>query len=148
MPCNTAHAQAAGIRAVADAGEVPFLDMITETVAVASATGRTHVGVLATPGGEGLYAPALSAAGLGPVTLTGPEREAFMSLIYGVKAGDVSAAARAEMGDLAGALVAQGAGALIAGCTEVPLLLSAAEVSVPLVDSSEVLARACVRACV
>ncbi|RYF88212.1 MAG: hypothetical protein EON95_20670, partial [Caulobacteraceae bacterium] len=40
-----------------------------------------------------------------------------------------------------------GADGLVAGCTEVPLLLAQADVSVPLTDSAEVLARACVAAC-
>jgi aspartate racemase len=48
---------------------------------------------------------------------------------------------------LAALLVAGGAEAVIAGCTEVPLLLSAEDVSVPLVDSAEVLAAACVARC-
>jgi len=36
---------------------------------------------------------------------------------------------------------------VIAGCTEVPLLLDAADVTVPLFDSAEVLAQACVDRC-
>jgi aspartate racemase len=50
------------------------------------------------------------------------------------------------MAALAAGLVARGAGAVIAGCTEVPLLLAAPDVAAPLADSAEVLARACVRA--
>ena len=44
-------------------------------------------------------------------------------------------------------LVAAGAETVIAGCTEVPLLLAAEDVTVPLVDSAEVLAQACVNRC-
>ncbi|OYW35937.1 MAG: hypothetical protein B7Z42_13490 [Brevundimonas sp. 12-68-7] len=44
-------------------------------------------------------------------------------------------------------LIAAGAQAVIAGCTEVPLLLAAEDLAEPLVDSAEVLAAACVRAC-
>ena len=40
-----------------------------------------------------------------------------------------------------------GAEAVIAGCTEVPLLLGADDLSAPLVDSTEVLARVCVERC-
>jgi len=43
--------------------------------------------------------------------------------------------------------VASGAEVVIAGCTEVPLLLGPKDVSVPLFDSAEVLAKACVKAC-
>lgn len=143
MPCNTAHAQAAGIRAVG----LPFIDMIAETTTAASASGVRRVGVLATPGGESLYVAALSSAGLEPVVLEGEARGRFMDLIYGVKAGDTGPRARAAMAGLAQDLARRGAEALIAGCTEVPLLLSAAEAPVTLIDSAEVLAQACVRAC-
>ena len=143
MPCNTAHAQGAGIRAAG----LPFIDMIAETTAAVVATGARRAGILATPGGEALYMAALTAAGLEPVVLDGADREAFMARVYGVKAGDMGEAARTRMAQLAAALVARGADVVIAGCTEVPLLLGAAEVTVPLVDSAEVLAGACVKAC-
>jgi aspartate racemase len=147
MPCNTAHAQASGIHAVAEAAGIPFIDMIAATTATVVSTGQKRVGILATPGGEALYVAALMAAGREPLLLEGPDREAFMARVYGVKAGDTGDAARARMKALAAALVARGAEVLVAGCTEVPLLLSAADVTVPLVDSAEVLAEACVFAC-
>jgi aspartate racemase len=143
MPCNTAHAQAAGIRAAG----LPFIDMIAETVSVVVTSGATRVGVLATPGGETLYVAALTAAGIEPVLLTGPDRDAFMARVYGVKAGDVGEAARGRMKQLAAGLVARGAEGIVAGCTEVPLLLAQGDVTVPLTDSAEVLAQVCVARC-
>ena len=143
MPCNTAHAQATGIR---KAG-LPFIDMIAETTAAAQATGAQWVGILATPGGEALYRKALRDKGLSVMTLDGADRDVFMSLVYGVKRGDVGDAARGEMRRLAALFADGGAGAVIAGCTEVPLLLSQDDVAAPLVDSAEVLASACVKAC-
>jgi len=143
MPCNTAHAQKAGIL---EAG-LPFIDMIAATVAVARDHDACAIGILATPGGEALYRPALEAEGLRPVVVAGADREAFMACVYGVKRGDTGAANRAAMARLAQVLIAAGAEAIIAGCTEVPLLLDAADASVPLVDSAEVLAKACVAAC-
>lgn len=143
MPCNTAHAQKAGI----EAAGLPFIDMIAATVAAVQTSGARTVGVLATPGGEALYRAALEAEGLRPVLLDGVDRAAFMACVYGVKRGDTGPENRAAMRRLAAALVAGGAGVVIAGCTEVPLLLDAGDVSVPFVDSAEVLARACVAAC-
>lgn len=143
MPCNTAHAQAAGIRATS----LPFIDMIAETTATVLASGAQRVGVLATPGGEALYVAAFAAAGIAPVLLEGPDREAFMPLIYGVKAGDAGETARAGMQALAASLIARGAEAVVAGCTEVPLLLAQDQVTAPLIDSAEVLALACVARC-
>jgi len=143
MPCNTAHAQAAGIR---KAG-LPFIDMIAETTAAATAGGAKKIGVLATPGGEALYTRSLQATGVKILRLGGADREAFMGCVYAVKRGDVGEGPRAEMKRLAAALVSAGAETVIAGCTEVPLLLGVEDVSVPLVDSAEVLAAACVRVC-
>ena len=147
MPCNTAHAQAAGIRKVG----LPFIDMIAETTEAAlSVLGEDapkKIGVLATPGGEALYTRALQAKGCRIVRLTGQDRDAFMGCVYAVKRGDTSDTPRAEMRRLASALVAAGAEVVIAGCTEVPLLLSSKDIPVPLVDSAEVLSQACVREC-
>ncbi len=143
MPCNTAHAQGAGIR---KAG-LPFIDMIAETTAAAKATGAQWVGVLATPGGEALYRRALRDQGMSLMTLDGPDREVFMDLVYGVKRGETGQRARDEMARLARLMTDGGAGAVIAGCTEVPLLLGQQDVAVALVDSAEVLARVCVDQC-
>ncbi len=143
MPCNTAHAQKAGI----EVAGLPFIDMIAATVKAASGTGAGRIGVLATPGGEALYRRALEAAGLEPVILRGGARGGFMACVYAVKRGDTGPDQRAAMRALGEELIATGAEAVIAGCTEVPLLLAAADLAVPLVDSAEVLAAACVAAC-
>lgn len=144
MPCNTAHAHAGAIRAAG----LPFIDMIAATAEAVAAGGARRIGVLATPGGEALYAEALTAAGLEIVRLEGAGREAFMAAVFAFKAGDLSDGPRAEMRRLARALADAGAEVVIGGCTEVPLLLRADESPVPLTDSAEVLARACVGACV
>lgn len=143
MPCNTAHAQAAGIRKVG----LPFVDMIAETTEAAAAGGAKKIGVLATPGGEALYARALQGKGVKIVRLSGAAREGFMACVYAVKRGDLGEGPRTEMRRLAAMLVAAGAETVIAGCTEVPLLLGAEDVTVPLVDSAEVLAQRCVHIC-
>ncbi|WP_427789704.1 aspartate/glutamate racemase family protein [Brevundimonas diminuta] len=143
MPCNTAHAHADAIRAAG----LPFIDMIAETAKTAGATGAKRVGVLATPGAALLYAETLAAEGLEMVAPLPADRERFMRVVFGVKAGDVGADQRAAMRDLAQALIAAGAEAVIGGCTEVPLLLDQGDVTAPLIDSAEVLAQASVAAC-
>lgn len=143
MPCNTAHAHADVIRAAG----LPFIDMVEATVEAAAQGGARRIGVLATPGGEALYRTALTARGLEMAALEGADREAFMDAVFAVKAGDTNAGPRGEMRRLAAALVAAGADAVIAGCTEVPLLLDAGDVAVPLTDSAEVLAAQVLKAC-
>lgn len=147
MPCNTAHAHADAIRAAG----LPFIDMIAQTADAganaAAATGASRIGVLATPGGEALYAQALAERGVQIVMLEGEDRAAFMTAVFAVKGGDADDGPRSEMRRLAAALIEAGSEVVIAGCTEVPLLLRPADVSVPLVDSAEVLAQACVKVC-
>jgi aspartate racemase len=64
-----------------------------------------------------------------------------MEFAYAVKRGNAGAAIRAGMKALAQALVDRGAGSIVAACTEVPLVLSANEVAVPLIESTDALAR-------
>lgn len=141
MPCNTAHQHRAEIEA---ASGLNFIDMVAETVRAATSAGGTTVGVLATPGGERLYTAALAAVGARMVAPEGEDRATLMRLIAGVKAGDLAEEARAVMVGLAADLVGRGADCLIAGCTEVPLLLDAANAPARLWDSTAVLAQRCV----
>ncbi|MFB2351096.1 aspartate/glutamate racemase family protein, partial [Priestia megaterium] len=93
------------------------------------------------------YREYLAARGLGLVTLPAERQEAFMALLYRIKAGDLSREARTEMAGLARDLVAEGAETLIAGCTEAPLVLGPADTQVPLIDAGDLLASQCVAVC-
>ena len=145
MPCNTAHAFESDIRA---AVQIPFMSLIDETV---SATRAQHpqlrrVGILATSGclQAGLYRDAFARFGVETLEPTGPALERFMAALYDIKRGRKEAA-RAVMLALAKDLVAEGAEALVSGCTEVPLVLSAEDFTVPLLESTDILAYAVVR---
>jgi aspartate racemase len=141
MPCNTAHAYRSNIEAAASA---PFVDMIAAAVDDACAEGVSRIGVLAADGciAAGLYQDALAARGGVCLLLTADDQVAFMRLLYRIKAGDLGADARAGMAEFAAHLIAQGAAAVIAGCTEVPLVLGADDVRVRLVNSTDSLVRA------
>lgn len=141
MPCNTAHAHAEAIRAAG----LPFIDMIDAAIVAAYDTGSVRPGVLGTGGGRALYAQRIRSGR--PVLLDDAAQAAFMDLILRIKGGDVGPAARAEMAGFAQSLIEQGADAVIAGCTEIPLVLSQDALGAPLVDSADALARACVEAC-
>jgi aspartate racemase len=64
-----------------------------------------------------------------------------MSLIGRIKAGDRSREVSEEMGTLAELLASAGAEVIIAGCTEIPLVLDAARITVPVIASTDTLAR-------
>lgn len=137
IACNTAHAWAADIRA---AVSIPFVDMVEATVAELRTRWpqARRAGLLAVDGclRAELYQRALAAAGLGPVPLAEAEQARFMALVYQIKAGDTGPQARAEMAALARTLDAD---AVLSACTEVPLVLAAADLDRPLLDSTDVL---------
>lgn len=144
IACNTAHAYAEEIRTAAG---LPLVDMIDAACQTARLAGAERVGVLATGLALALYTDRLKGMGLEPVCLSKAKQEWFMSLLYRIKAGDLSEEIQHEMAAVAKSLAEAGAGAVVAGCTEVPLVLSQDELDVPLVDAGQVLAERCVAAC-
>lgn len=141
MACNAAHAFQADIEA---AVSVPFVSIVEETVraTIERCPGVQKVGVLGSSGclDSRLYQTAFTRYGVEVVVPEGAERDLFMRVLYRIKAGDRGADVRSAMGALAGSLEFRGAEAVVAGCTEVPLVLSDGDIVVPLIDSSAVLA--------
>ncbi len=148
MVCNAAHAFEADIGAVTT---LPFLSIIDVTVqatasAVAGGAALRRVGVLAAAGAldARLYERAFGARGIEVAVPRDAARARFMELLYRIKAGDLGAGVRRDMRALAAELIDGGAQAIVAGCTEVPLVLSASDVPVPLVASTDALVSATV----
>jgi aspartate racemase len=142
IACNTAHLFYEAIQA---AVAVPVLHMMRETAA--DLTGRfTTVGLVATTGTiqGGLYHRELERAGIGILTPSAADQAELMEALFAVKAGRIDAA-RPVVVRIARALAEQGAEAVIAGCTEVPLVLTQQDLSVPLADATQSLAKAAVR---
>ena len=142
MPCNSAHAFSEPIR---QATSIPFVSIITETVGEIGRVlpGARRIGVLQTDGLQqaGLYEEALARAGHTPVVLRDDELGDLMRLVHCIKAGDRSDDIGRGMASLAKGLAGRGAEAILAACTEIPLVLRAADVDVPLLASTDVLAR-------
>ncbi|MDI3340522.1 MAG: amino acid racemase [Sphaerobacter sp.] len=146
IPCNTAHAFLGTIR---DAVPIPILSMVDETAAALAALlpPGAPAGILATAGtvAVGLYQTALAAVGL-DARVPSPEAQTHVdAAIAAVKAGDLSRASTDRALRAAQELVDRGARALVAACTELPLILRPEDVPVPLVDPTAVLAQAAVR---
>jgi aspartate racemase len=68
-----------------------------------------------------------------------------MALINAIKSGKQTEETSRAMAGLAEALASRGADAVIAGCTEIPLVLDESAVSVPLVSSTDALAEITVK---
>lgn len=143
--CNTAHyfhdfvQQGVGI---------PILHMPRETAREIARRGYTAAGVLGTSMTiqMGLYNRALEAEGVTPVEPDEEGRELLMDLIYnGVKAGRTDfdlAPLLAKMEDMK----ARGAQCFILGCTELPVAFANVDTGFDLIDPTNVLACAAIRA--
>ncbi len=142
MVCNSAHAFLEPMR---QATAIPFISIIDVSIAEIAKVlpGARQVGVLATDGllETGIFQHALAAAGYTPVLPANGDIRQLMTSIQRIKAGDRSDEVRQSMAALARTLVTGGAEIVIAGCTEIPLVLGADDLSVPLVASTDVLAR-------
>ena len=142
MVCNSAHAFLASVR---ERTRIPFISIIDAAVAEVDAVRpqARKVGVLATDGllAAGVYQRAIEASGRAVVLPGNEELARLMTVIRGIKAGDKGVEAAQEAGMLAELLASAGAEVIIAGCTEIPLVLNAANISVPVIDSTGVLAR-------
>lgn len=141
MPCNTAHAFKDAIVAAVD---IPLLSIID--VSVEACAGAAAIGLLSTDGclASGVFQEALTRRNIRVILLEDPETRALMELITRIKAGDAGADVASGMLVLAEALVARGADAIIAGCTEIPLVLTPEKLDVPLISSTDALAEATV----
>ena len=141
IPCNTAYVFEASIL---ESAGIPLISIIDETIAAIDKQrpGAEAVGILATNGclRANVYQNALEKAGLRPVLPSDSELDELMELIGRIKGGDKGDDVANAMHDIAKALVGRGAQAIIAGCTEIPLVLDDAMLAVPLISSTSVLA--------
>ncbi len=141
MPCNTAHVYGESIQA---AVKIPFVSIIDVTVAACERF--ESVGVLATDGclQTKIYQDALAADNKQVILPDDTQLKELMRLVGRIKAGDKGDEVALQMRDIATALVDKGAQAIIAGCTEIPLVLDDSMLDVPFVSSTDVLAAATV----
>lgn len=146
MPCNAAHAFRSGV--LGAAGDVPFLDLIETTVAATRERLQevATVGLLATDGtlAARLYDDGYAAAGVRALAPSAADQALVMEAIYAVKRGRADAATAATVRAVAERLTAAGAEAIVAACTEVPLLLRDGDVvvdgrPVPVIASTDAL---------
>jgi aspartate racemase len=145
MACNTAHAYESDIRAVLTKPFISLIDELVDEVRL-SLPNVKRVGVLATQGSRdaNIFAPAFARSNIDVVQLDAASQLRFMNILYGIKAGDRSRDVHMAMKQLGDSLIAMGAEVLIAGCTEVPLVLRSGDNAKPLIDSTDILARRCV----
>ena len=140
---NTMHKVAPAIEA---AVALPLLHIADPTAAAIRADGHAVVGLLGTrfTMEQGFYRDRLAERhGLRVIVPGAAAREAVHRIIYDeLCRGILDATSRARYREVMAELVAQGAQAIILGCTEISLLVDAADAAVPLYDTTAIHARA------
>ncbi|HHX27787.1 MAG TPA: amino acid racemase [Firmicutes bacterium] len=142
IPCNTAHYFHDAIQG---AVKVPVLHIMREVARLLKGHVE-RVGILASTGTlkTELYERALGESGISVIVPRGDDQDEVMDAIYSVKGGNLERGREIALRQGA-RLVEAGAQAVIAGCTEIPLVLSDGDLETPVVDATKVLAEACVR---
>ena len=137
---------------VASCSPLPLLSLIDETLAAVRKMRPIpkRIGFIATSGTvrSGIFTRTFEAAGIEVITPPARDQKKVMAAIYGkrgIKAGVTEGPPRRVLLEIAGNLTRRGAQAIVAGCTEVPLVLRASDLAVPLVDPLTIGARAAVR---
>lgn len=140
MVCNTAHAYTEAIRT---AVSIPFVSIVDVVMAAVAERPAAAVGIMAADGclQAGLYQRALAAAGREALLWTAAEQQRFMTLLWRIKAGERGPEVRAGLQALAASLEFAGAELLLAGCTEIPLVLEQGDTGVKLLSSTDLLVR-------
>ena len=142
LPCNTAHVF---IDDLLKNIQIPFVHIVSETVneIVKEHTNVKNIGLLATDMciNSGIYHQVIKSVDRTVLVLEQQDQKSCMQLIFDVKKGKYSKSTKTDMVRLADQLIQKGADIIVAGCTEIPLILDTKSINVPLVSSTEVLAK-------
>ena len=136
---------------LAPASPLPWLHIAEAVAEAAAAAGYRRLAVLGTRYlMEGpVYARALAGRGLQWAVPEPAERRRIDEVIFDeLVAGRFEDASRRELHQIIARMRGAGCDAAILGCTEIPLLVRAAEAPLPVLDSTRLLARAALRAAV
>ncbi|MGI6603802.1 MAG: aspartate/glutamate racemase family protein [bacterium] len=146
IPCNAAHNWHDRIQASV---KVPVLHIMQATAdhVQANYPSVTKVGLLAVPATVkvGLYHRAFANHGIEVIAPDKEHQELTTKAIFAVKAGDSGPEVTALLIKAGEHLIVQGAQAVVAGCTEIPLVLKDGDLSVPVIDATRALATAAVK---
>ena len=146
IPCNTAHYFLSQIQ---KSVRIPVLNMIEETAKdIQQRIPQIQkVGLLASIGTykTEIYHQQFKKLNIEVVYPDEKDKDVVMKAIYAVKAGDLSEGVKSNILKIAQKLTDEGVKIIIAGCTEIPLILKEGDIPVPLIDPTQVLAKIAVQ---
>ena len=144
--CNTAHLFAEELQTQID---LPFLHIVTETAKVVNNQGLKKVGLLGTKFTMEMdfYKNKLEESGL---EILIPEKQETRNYIQHtlkeeLGAGLINLETKINYISIIDELIANGAEGIILGCTELPMILSQKDISVPVFDTTQIHSHAAVR---
>lgn len=148
MPCVTAHCF---YPKMASLVQFHFLSLVEESLkwTLHTIPGLKKAGLIASTGTlqSGLFHDAFANAGIEVITPSDKEQEEVMEAIFGgkgIKSGHTSGPPKNTIIRAANLLIQRGAEAIIAGCTEVPLVLKNEDIEVPLIEPMKITAQAAI----
>jgi aspartate racemase len=146
IPCNTAHYY---IPQIQESVDIPILNMIEETAKETQEKNPSikKVGLLASIGiyKTEIYHQYFKKFNIEVISPEEEDKKEVMKVIYAVKAGNLSEEVKKNIIQIAQKLIDKGAEAIIAGCTEIPLVLKEGDAPVPIIDPTQVLAKIAIR---
>lgn len=152
LACITAHHF---IDTLQSDSRATIIDGITETInyCCEAFSDSTRIGILASTGtlAVGLFQKTLKGCGLQPITLDTEEQlHYFTEPIYepwGVKAGFVNGRPTERLLEGVIRLQESGSDVIIAGCSELALVLPKVDTPVPIIDAMDCIARSAIKLC-
>jgi aspartate racemase len=146
IPCNTAHCF---LPLIQESVKIPILNMIEEAAKETQKKNPSikKVGLLASIGiyKTEIYHQYFRKFNIEVISPEEKDKEEVMKVIYAVKAGDLSEEIKKNILKIAQKLIDKRAEAIITGCTEIPLILKEGDVSVPIIDPTQVLAKVAIQ---
>ena len=148
IPCVSAHFFLDEIQHQVELPILSIFDVVTEAVINDHPQIKT-VGLMGTHGtiDGGLFQKRLAADGIETIVADESHQSRVMEAIYDIKNSRPARSRRRITADLiaaADSLISKGVQGIIAGCTEIPLLLKQEHLSVPYFDALTILARAAI----
>jgi aspartate racemase len=148
IPCVTSHVF---YRELQSAVKIPIMNIVDETLKYVrlKLPKVTRIGLLATSGTIrcGLFKTVCDSLDLNVIMPSAEDQAILMDAIYGeggIKAGDISEMPKKNILHVSDTLIRNGAEIMIGGCTEISLVINSSDLSVPFIDTLEVLAIATV----
>lgn len=147
IPCNTAHYFHDDMK---EAVSIPVLHMIRETVykITTEYPEIKEIGLLATSGTlqSRVYEKEFASNDFSVILPDDQiQTNKIMKAIYGIKAGKDKKTCEDLLTEAGNHVIEKGANLIVLGCTEIPLAFNPKRVSVPVVNATEVLAKAAIR---